>query len=99
MQKKKMKKLITKRKELGLVTRPCTSMYRGGLKMGRRKENKSAHDRLTTGIRIAAMRAARGSVRLGHFVPTAHSTHSLPALVFASQSPYPGWQTVVYLER
>jgi hypothetical protein len=29
-------------------------------------------------------------------LPTAHFTHSLPALVFAAQSPYPGCQTVAY---
>jgi hypothetical protein len=30
-------------------------------------------------------------------IPTQHSTHSLQALVFASQSPYSGLQTVFYL--
>jgi hypothetical protein len=28
-------------------------------------------------------------------IPTQTSTHILPALVFATQSPYPGWQNVV----
>jgi hypothetical protein len=28
--------------------------------------------------------------------PTAPSTHILPALAFAAQSPYPGWQNVIY---
>jgi hypothetical protein len=28
--------------------------------------------------------------------PTLHSTHILPALAFASQSPYSGWQNVIY---
>jgi hypothetical protein len=35
---------------------------------------------------------------LGHGltpIPTQTSTHSLPALVFASQSPYTGWQPVI----
>ena len=35
--------------------------------------------RLTNGIRACS--AAWGSVRLGRFVPTPHSTHILPALV------------------
>jgi len=30
------------------------------------------------------------------FIIDASLRHSLPALVFAMQSPYPGWQTVVY---
>jgi hypothetical protein len=29
-------------------------------------------------------------------IPTPHSTHILSALVFASQSPYPGRQNVIY---
>jgi hypothetical protein len=29
-------------------------------------------------------------------LPTAHSAHILPALVFAAQSPYSGWQNVAY---
>ena len=37
--------------------------------------------RLTNGIRCAAYSAARGYVRLGHFVPTPHSTHILQTLV------------------
>jgi hypothetical protein len=35
------------------------------------------------------LRALRGSGRLGRYVPTPPSTHILPALVFAAQSPYP----------
>jgi hypothetical protein len=43
--------------------------------------------------------APRGSVRLAHFIRTAHCTHIFPALVFASQSPYTGWKNVVNLSR
>jgi len=40
-----------------------------------------------------------GSVRLGHGLRHSHASlhHILPALVFAAQSPYPGWQNVSYL--
>jgi hypothetical protein len=62
------------------------------------KKAKPAHNKRLT---LRRLTAARGSVRLGHgfTIPTPHSTHSLQALVFASQSPYTGLQTVVNLER
>jgi ABC-type uncharacterized transport system YnjBCD substrate-binding protein len=40
-----------------------------------------------------------GSVRLGHSAALhSHASlrHILPALAFAAQSPYPGWQNVIY---
>jgi hypothetical protein len=43
-------------------------------------------------IRRFGFRSARSWLRHSH----ASLHHSLPALVFASQSPYSGWQTVVY---
>jgi hypothetical protein len=51
-------------------------------------------------MRFATRWAARGSIRLGQsacgLFPTAHSTHILSALVFATQSPYSGRQNVAY---
>jgi hypothetical protein len=37
------------------------------------------------------------SIRLGHGLRQSHASfrHILPSLVFASQSPYTGWQNVV----
>jgi hypothetical protein len=41
--------------------------------------------------------AGLASIRLGQSLRSSHASlrHILPALVFASQSPYPGWQNVV----
>jgi hypothetical protein len=57
--------------------------------------------RITNGNCIAAF-GGSASVRLGHSAALhSHASlqHSLAALVFAAQSPYPGCQTVSYLKR
>jgi hypothetical protein len=33
---------------------------------------------------------------IASLIPTQNLRHILPALAFAAQSPYPGWQNVVY---
>jgi hypothetical protein len=52
--------------------------------------------RITGLYMLRSLRSLRGCGRLGHYVPTPPSTHILPALVFAAQSPYSGWQNVIY---
>jgi len=56
----------------------------------------TAHNRI---VNASPPVGGSGSVRLGHCASLhSHASlrHSLLALVFASQSPYTGWQTVVY---
>ena len=87
--KKENEKNINNKKErIRISYTPLYVHVQGRLTNGQKKENKSAHDRLTIGIRIAAVGAARGSVRLGHSA-SLHSHGSLhpqfasPGLCFA----------------
>jgi hypothetical protein len=55
---------------------------------------RTAHNRIVNAspLKRLGFRSARSWLRHSH----ASIQHSLPALVFATQSPYSGWQTVVY---
>jgi hypothetical protein len=56
---------------------------------------RTAHNRT---VYASGAKAPSGSVlarSIASLIPTQKLRHILPALVFAAQSPYPGWQNVV----
>jgi hypothetical protein len=55
---------------------------------------------ITYGLRFVASLLGVPFAEVSRYAPsTAHSTHIFPALVFASQSHYPGWKKIVILSR
>jgi hypothetical protein len=56
----------------------------------------TAHNRSVYASPPLAAPGFRSPRSVASLLPTAHFTHILPARVFASQSPYTGWQNVIY---